>query len=241
MRYGLEFRLLGALVYGFVGYELGVAMVGTYELTSASAPIVWGAMFLGAALGYLLSPWIVIAPARAALSGLRGVPISDLVSGTLGLALGLLLAALLAYPISRLPPPFGAILPFVVVLIFGYLGTAVVIMRKEDFYSFFGVHRDAKVQVSGDQEIGDVHRLLLDTSVIIDGRIADIADTGFLLGQLMVPRFVLNELQYIADSSDAMRRNRGRRGLEILDRLQQNPQVEIEFYGYRPSRRSAGR
>ena len=62
--------------------------------------------------------------------------------------------------------------------------------------------------------------MLLDTSVIIDGRIADIAETGFLLGVIEVPRFVLNELQYIADSSDTLRRNRGRRGLEILDRLQ---------------------
>ena len=71
--------------------------------------------------------------------------------------------------------------------------------------------------------------MLLDTSVIIDGRIADVAETGFLLGKLLVPRFVLNELQYIADSSDTLRRNRGRRGLEMLDRLQQNPDVEIEF------------
>ncbi len=69
----------------------------------------------------------------------------------------------------------------------------------------------------------------LDTSVIIDGRIADIAETGFLLGVIKVPRFVLNELQYIADSSDALRRNRGRRGLEILDRLQNESAVEIEF------------
>ena len=108
MRYSREFGVLGALLYGFVGYELGVALVGTYELTTASAPIVWSAMFLGAALGYLLSPWLVIAPARAALGGLRGVPMSDLVAGTIGLAIGVLIAALLAYPISRLPPPFGA-------------------------------------------------------------------------------------------------------------------------------------
>jgi uncharacterized protein YacL len=72
-------------------------------------------------------------------------------------------------------------------------------------------------------------RILLDTSVIIDGRIADIARTGFLLGTLIVPRFVLNEVQYIADSSDAMRRSRGRRGLEILDKLQSATEVNIEF------------
>jgi uncharacterized protein YacL len=74
----------------------------------------------------------------------------------------------------------------------------------------------------------------MDTSVIIDGRIADIADTGFLLGRLLVPRFVLNELQYIADSSDTLRRNRGRRGLEMLDRLQQNSNIHIEFVDLDP-------
>ncbi len=76
---------------------------------------------------------------------------------------------------------------------------------------------------------GDTPILLLDTSVIIDGRIADIARTGFLLGQLTVPRFVLNELQYIADSSDTLRRNRGRRGLEILDRLQNMTGTTLNF------------
>ena len=77
--------------------------------------------------------------------------------------------------------------------------------------------------------------LLLDTSVIIDGRIADVARTGFLLGELNVPRFVLNELQYIADSSESLRRNRGRRGLEILDRLQNTPGVKIEFIDQDPA------
>ncbi len=77
--------------------------------------------------------------------------------------------------------------------------------------------------------MGMKRALLMDTSVIIDGRIADIAETGFVPGELVVPRFVLNELQYIADSADALRRNRGRRGLEILDRLQQNPDVVLNF------------
>jgi uncharacterized protein YacL len=76
--------------------------------------------------------------------------------------------------------------------------------------------------------------LLLDTSVIIDGRITDVAKTGFLLGTLVVPRFVLNELQYIADSSDTLRRNRGRRGLEVLDKLQNTPEVEISFIDQDP-------
>ena len=230
MRLGLIFRVLGALLYGFIGYELAIVVVGSLELTAQSTPIIWGATLGGALLGFLLAPWLIVAPAKAARNGLRTVPIADLVAGTIGLAIGLLIAALLAYPISRLPPPFGTILPFLTVIVFGYLGTAVLVLRQEDFFAFF------RIRSRADRDLASVHHeddaktvMLLDTSVIIDGRIADIAETGFLLGVIKVPRFVLNELQYIADSSDSLRRNRGRRGLEILDRLQNESAVEIEF------------
>jgi len=230
MRLGLIFRVLGALLYGFIGYELAIVLVGSFELTVESTPIVWGATLVGALLGFLLAPWLIVAPANAARNRLRNVPMTDLVSGTIGLAIGLLIAALLAWPISRLPPPFGTILPFLTVIIFGYLGAAVLVLRQEDFFAFFRLRAPAEKELVS-IHAGDDHKviMLLDTSVIIDGRIADIAETGFLLGVIKVPRFVLNELQYIADSSDSLRRNRGRRGLEILDRLQNELAVEIEF------------
>lgn len=232
MRLGPVLRVLGALLYGFVGYYLGVALAGTYELTTWTAPTIWGSMFAGALLGYLLAPWILIAPARAARNSLRSVPMEDLIAGTTGLCLGLLIAALLAYPLSRLPSPFGPILPFVAVILFGYLGATIMVLRKEDFMSLIRP-RSAPLPVAT-PPLAEQPTLLLDTSVIIDGRIADVADTGFLLGHLAVPRFVLNELQYIADSSETLRRNRGRRGLEMLDRLQQNPDVHIEFIDVDP-------
>lgn len=232
MRLGPVFRTLGALLYGFIGYYLGVAMVGTTSLTTATAIPIWSAMLIGAVVGYLLAPWIIIAPARAARNSLRNIPTIDLLAGSVGLALGLVIAALLAFPISQLPPPFGTILPFVGVLIFGYLGATVLLLRRDDFMALFGLGTPA----AGEQNTAKSElKLLLDTSVIIDGRIADVADTGFLLGTLLVPRFVLNELQYIADSSDAMRRNRGRRGLEILDKLQQNTAITIEFIDQDPA------
>ena len=100
------------------------------------------------------------------------------------------------------------------------------------------VHELAKSEAAS----GETNQiLLLDTSVIIDGRIADVAKTGFLLGKLTVPRFVLNEVQYIADSSDTMRRNRGRRGLEILDKLQNSPEVTVEFIDQDPQDATPGR
>jgi uncharacterized protein YacL len=190
-------------------------------------------MFAGALLGYFLAPWIVMAPAQAARDSLRGVPMADLVAGTVGLCAGLIIAALLAYPISRLPSPFGPILPFVAVILFGYLGAAVLVLRKDDFMALMrGV--PIKTENPKAQTARPKQSLLMDTSVIIDGRVADIAETGFVPGELVVPRFVLNELQYIADSADALRRNRGRRGLEILDRLQQNPEIAVNFIDIDP-------
>ncbi len=228
MRLSPVFRLLGALVYGFIGYELGIALTGTPQLTNWTAPTIWLPMFGGALLGYFLAPWIIIAPAQAARDSLRNVPMAELVAGTIGLGAGLIIAALLAYPISRLPAPFGPILPFVAVIVFGYLGAAVLVLRKDDFLSLLRGNPN-KPEVPKAVPTGPKRSLLMDTSVIIDGRVADIAETGFVPGELVVPRFVLNELQYIADSADALRRNRGRRGLEILDRLQQNPDVVLNF------------
>ncbi len=226
MRINALLRVIGTLLYGFIGYELGIVITGTTDLTTATAPTIWGATAIGALLGYLLAPWLVAAPARAARNALRQVEVADLIAGTIGLAIGLMLAALLTYPLSRLPQPFGPVLPFAAVVIFGYLGATVFLMRRDDFFNFFGLGKRITAASGG---ATPAKRLLLDTSVIIDGRIADIAKTGFLLGTLTVPRFVLNELQYIADSSDSLRRNRGRRGLEVLDKLQAAPEVHIEF------------
>ncbi len=230
MRIGSILRLLGTLVYGFIGWELGVALAQTREINADSAPYILSAALIGALLGFLLAPWLIIAPARAARNSLRQVPIEDLISGLIGLTFGLLIAALLAFPISQLPSPFGTILPFLGVIIFGYLGAAVMVLREQDLFTLL---RGEKPLSSRDSSAAPTI-LLLDTSVIIDGRIADIASTGFLLGKLAVPRFVLNELQHIADSSDVLRRNRGRRGLEILDRLQNGPDIDIEFIDQDP-------
>ena len=169
MRIGPVFRVIGALVYGLIGYYLGLTLTGTSEVNTWTAPIIWGSMFGGALLGYFLSPWIIIAPARAARNSLRNVPLIDLLAATVGLAVGLVIAALLAYPISQLPQPFGPSLPFVAVIVFGYLGATVLVLRKDDFMSLLHLGPQAAAPVAAET------LLLLDTSVIIDGRIADIA------------------------------------------------------------------
>ncbi|MGD9315233.1 MAG: TRAM domain-containing protein, partial [Anaerolineae bacterium] len=124
----------------------------------------------------------------------------------------------------NLPSPFGDFLPFLAALIFGYLGMAVMMMRQGDIFAVLG----SRFSSEGPPERED-RPVLLDTSVIIDGRIADISQTGFISGTMLVPRFVLNELQHIADSPDALRRNRGRRGLDMLNRLKEESVVPVRI------------
>jgi uncharacterized protein YacL len=131
-----------------------------------------------------------------------------------------------------LPDPLGQILPVIGAFFFAYLGVAVMSLRQADVFSFLRPQGDALSPraVSGGNGRGRAGQpVLLDTSVIIDGRIADISQTGFLAGPLIVPNFVLNELQYIADSTETLRRNRGRRGLELLNRLQKESMVPVQI------------
>jgi uncharacterized protein YacL len=155
----------------------------------------------------------------------------SLFAGLTGLVVGLLIAALLGFPLSLLPKPFGEVLPFVGVLIFSYFGVSLFVMRQGDIMGLLSAlsGRNSEGGGSSSSWTNLNRNILLDTSVIIDGRVADIARTGFLPGTLLIPRFVLNELQYIADSPDGMRRQRGRRGMEVLAELQKLPNVLVRI------------
>jgi uncharacterized protein YacL len=157
---------------------------------------------------------------------IRQVPAQQLLAATIGLLIGLIIAALSAFPLSFLPNPLGAILPFVSLILFGYLGAWVMMMRERDFFAILGGRFSREGSARGASSEKSV---LLDTSVIIDGRIADISRTGFIDGTMLIPRFVLQELQHIADSPDSLRRNRGRRGLEMLNKLQKESIVPIRI------------
>jgi uncharacterized protein YacL len=157
------------------------------------------------------------------------MPAAVLVAGMIGLIVGLSIAGLLSFPLSLLPVPFGQILPMVGAVIFSWLGIAVFVMRQRDIFSLFRGRLPGRLAAEGAGTANEGRSVLLDTSVIIDGRIADISRTGFISGIILVPRFVLNELQHIADSADVLRRNRGRRGLEVLNRLQKESAVPVRF------------
>jgi uncharacterized protein YacL len=188
-----------------------------------------GLALVGALVGLVLTPYFTTRPSRALRALLGRIAAETLFAGIVGLVVGMLIGALLAFPLSLLPPPFGSVLPFIGVILFSYFGMSLFVMRQGDIMSLFG-------SLSGRTEGGsstswtNLNRtILLDTSVIIDGRVADIARTGFLPGTLLIPRFVLNELQYIADSPDGLRRQRGRRGMEVLTDLQKLPNVLVRI------------
>jgi uncharacterized protein YacL len=226
------FRLAGTLVFGTGGLLIGQELVqaGGISLENGVASLLVTTL-LGALIGFIVTPFITTRPFDAFQRRLRQVPAIDLVAGVTGLALGLLFAALLSLPLSLLPSPFREVLPFISALVFGLLGLSTLIARRRDLAALLVARLPARNGEAGPTVAAatDEYFVLLDTSVIIDGRIADISHTGFINSIMLVPRFVLNELQHIADSSDALRRNRGRRGLDILNRMQKDTLVRVRI------------
>lgn len=222
-------RIIGALVLGIIGAFTSLPIYSYVqqfvEVLSLSQGVVTGlSAVIFAGFGFLITPYITIKPFQSLMKLFTKSPIQSLMSGLLGMTIGLIIAAIMAYPISLLPKPFGQIFPLVGLLLFSYLGGVLFVTRRDDFENFFK-NRGSKTpsRAKGESE----RRVLVDTSAIIDGRIADIARTGFLGATLVVPRFVLNELQFVSDSADSLRRQRGRRGLDVLGELQESKEVNV--------------
>lgn len=160
---------------------------------------------------------------------LQKFPTSDIVLGSIGLIVGLIIAFFLGKPLDGINIPYiGFIGQLLLFGFFGYLGIKIATRKKEDITSAIS-DIDLKRKVLKDKEQAKTksYPKILDTSVIIDGRIADICKTDFVEGPLIIPEFVLEELQHIADSSNDLKRNRGRRGLDILKKMQKELDIEI--------------
>jgi uncharacterized protein YacL len=222
------FRVICFFIFAIIGWYIGTVIAGSSDFVVDTLRWTVPIALVSAVIGALVAPWLTTRPARWIRGKIRQLPAQQLVSGALGLIIGLLMAALLVLPLSRLPAPFGNILPAIGAIVFGYLGITVMVLRADDITDLF----QGRVRRSGGQQGESLQQetpVLLDSSVIIDGRIADISQTGFIMGPMLIPRFVLNEVQYIADSSDALRRNRGRRGLDMLNKLQRESAVPVEI------------
>ncbi|AUS88845.1 PIN/TRAM domain-containing protein [Lysinibacillus sp. HST-98] len=161
------------------------------------------------------------------------VPIGDLLFGTFGLIIGLIVAYFLGFAIDSVPfPVISEVLPIILSFVLGYLGFRLGFRKRDELIQLFTLRSTNTKKKAAEgaeaQEVRGSYKLL-DTSVIIDGRIADISETGFIEGILVVPQFVLTELQHIADSSDTLKRTRGRRGLDILKKLQDERKTKVEI------------
>ena len=218
-------RLSGALLGIVFGFGLGLLILDrTGELIDpANRPAFLVAIVVAALLfGYLAIPYVTLYPTRWAVGRLSEAGAAEFVLGVVGVLIGLLMGALIGIPLGGLEGWLGSVLPLVVSL--GLAG----IMAGAFMYK-----RDTILKAVGSLAPGArrsaPNKVLVDTSVVIDGRIVDIAKTGFILGSLVAPRFVLDELQRIADSPDPLRRNRGRRGLEMLTALQKDSVTPVEI------------
>ncbi|GAB4283341.1 MAG: PIN/TRAM domain-containing protein [Candidatus Promineifilaceae bacterium] len=220
------FRLIGAF-----GAAVGLAIFGIRLAQFLEAPPdVYTVVFalVGFLAGLILTPFFTTRPLRYTAHKLANMPPERITAIIAGIFLGLVAAALLSLPLSLLPSPFRQIMPLAAAIIFCYLGIVILVSRQSDFQAIFSGLRTAPPVInSGIQSEEDLFNdyILLDTSVIIDGRITDICQSGFIRATLLIPNFILAELQHIADSSDPLRRNRGRRGLEVLNNLQNDTSI----------------
>ena len=246
------FRKIISILGGLGGIALGFYLFNQADTTvwiemgsvwSYTAPLgisVAGGTVIGFII-YILVPAVANAINRLALwidNKLKMIPTQDIVLSLFALTVTLLIGLLLSIPVNMIPI-VGSYLSIAIILLLAYLGIKLVLARKEDF-SFVTSLLNRRTTTSNYRSnrgstvsVGNNHNQtykILDTSVIIDGRIVDICKTGFLEGIIMVPEFVLEELRHIADSPDLLKRNRGRRGLDILNSIQKEMHIPVEIY-----------
>ena len=220
-------QILGAALGGLVGITLTIANVGVFRDTPGGTALIVAWVLAWIVLGFSLLPYLTVVPATRLVRGVQALSTAEFVAAVIGLLLGLLMGLLLGSPLAGLPAPWGTWAPIGVSIALGLGMVGLTVAKRHDLLiaaEAIGLVRRPE-QDPGHRR-GDPH-IVVDTSAVIDGRIAEIVDSGFLYGTLVVPRFVLDEVQRIADSPDTLRRNRGRRGLEILARLQKDSPTPV--------------
>ena len=231
----LAASVLGAAVLGALGWAAGRVVPGL----AASVVLL---SLAGILVGLLLTPLVLSGPLRRLDTYLRDAPVADLSVALVGLGAGLIIAGLLAFPLALLGPPIGNLLPIVVALVIALVCMRVALLRRADIralplFTERAAHAAPVVVEPADglpASNGRLPQILLDTSVIIDGRIADINTSGFIIGEIVVPQFILDELRHIAGSPDVLRRTRGRRGLDMLNRMREEEGAPVTIVDMDP-------
>lgn len=218
---------------GGIGYQYGPFLFELMDTGMQIPGLRYIAAVLGAAVFFFGTSWLtdyVVNFVREGEERLFKLPITDILFGAMGLIVGLIVAFLLFLPIHNIEmiPIVRDFLPLLISALLGYFGFHIAVVKRDELISLLSLGRSSKDKKKDGK--GMIEYKILDTSVIIDGRIADICKSGFIEGTLVIPSFVLEELQHIADSSDVLKRNRGRRGLDILNKIQKELQVNVIIY-----------
>jgi len=236
-----------------LGYLLGESALGSHYFVKmfhiANIPLkeflfpFITTLFFGIIL-FLISPWInsiIMKTMDYIEKSLQKLSAVEILLGVLGALIGLLISAVFLNLLEKVPG-VGPILAVVVAILMAALGANIAIRKREELMSMFSnmaVNVTTKrLQGTREKKFKREHQhgnkeacpKVLDTSVIIDGRIFDICQTGFIEGPLVIPNFVLVELRHIADSSDGLKRTRGRRGLDILNKIQKELNIDVQIY-----------
>ncbi len=219
-------QILGALLGIFLGFGLGLLVLERMPgaISTPNRPAFLMAMVAASLLfGYLAIPYVTVYPVRKAMDRLSALGAGDFALGVAGVLIGLLMGLLAGVPLSGLGGAWGAFLPPLAAVLLAMIMLGAVMFKREALLTgIAGL-------LPGRSRPGISGEVVIDTSSVIDGRIVDVGRTGFILGRLVVPRFVLDELQRIADSPDGLRRNRGRRGLEMLTALQKDSITPVQI------------
>lgn len=239
-------RRIVQLFFLVIGGALGIFLIPEFIdiLNIDSVPWLeesYARAIVGAIILFLTTFWLVdyiVQLIKHIEEALVKAPVTDVLFGTLGLISGLIVAYLILIPVREFTiPVISLVMQVFFTLLLGYLGFQVGFKKRNELLGLFTLPQRVVKKKTANNASGDVevdaptsNWKILDTSVIIDGRIADICQTKFLEGTIVIPQFVLEELQHIADSSDALKRNRGRRGLDILNRIQKELPIPVEIY-----------
>lgn len=223
----------GMALYIYIVNVMAMANIKS-DLKTYIIGIIISSLTSGAML-FILSPWLIRQGRNIANwieKELSKVPTVDILLGSVGLIIGLIIAYLISNLITGILPfaIFGSILSTVIYIFMAYLGVKVATKKMIELPNIQEILKRNLTKEKTSKKENQGSPKVLDTSVIIDGRIADICRTGFVEGPLIIPGFVLEELRHIADSSDALKRNRGRRGLDILNMIQKELDIEVKMY-----------
>ncbi len=226
--------IFGRILFAAIGAALGYSGALLLLSSGAMAGFIDGSylvglfIFVGFLVGIVVGPSIMGGMKRGSkrtIQALLKTPTHELLGGMVGLISGWVIALIISVPLLRIPY-VGDYLPIILGVVLGYFGLMVGLRKTDDLPEALSRTRG---NIRSNAVATNASPKILDTSVIIDGRISDITKSGFLEGDLVVPGFVLEELQHIADSSDVLKRNRGRRGLDILSKIQKEPYSHVRI------------